>query len=124
MGADIRSVAVVGGGTMGGGIAGHLARAGLAVALVDASPELAERAHDRLLERTRGHVGAGLLGERDLSLTERVTVAADLEAAAAGRLGAKGGEGFTAYSDDERATRLLDRDRRYAALANMLEERA
>jgi 3-hydroxyacyl-CoA dehydrogenase len=96
MGADIRSVAVVGGGTMGGGIAGHLARAGLAVALVDASPELAER----------------------------VAVAADLEAAAAGRLGAKSGEGFAACSDDERATLLLDRDRRYAALANMLEERA
>jgi 3-hydroxyacyl-CoA dehydrogenase len=92
MGADIRSIAVLGGGTMGGGIAGH--------------------------------VGAGLLGERDLSLTERVAVAADLEAAAAGRLGAKSGEGFTAYSDDERATLLLDRDRRYAALANMLEERA
>jgi 3-hydroxyacyl-CoA dehydrogenase len=36
MGADIRSVAVLGGGTMGGGIAGHLARAGL--------PALTERA--------------------------------------------------------------------------------
>ena len=60
----IESVAVLGGGTMGGGIAGYLARAGLRVALVDASHELAEQARERLLERTQGHVDAGLLPGR------------------------------------------------------------
>jgi 3-hydroxybutyryl-CoA dehydrogenase len=66
---------------MGGGIAGHLARAGLRVALIDASPELAERARERLLERARGHADAGLFGERELALTERVIAEPGLEAA-------------------------------------------
>jgi 3-hydroxybutyryl-CoA dehydrogenase len=69
---EIRVVAVLGGGTMGGGIAGHLARAGLEVRLVDASPELAERALERLLERTRGHVEAGLLGEDAVDRTATI----------------------------------------------------
>ena len=54
MGVDahgIASVAVLGGGTMGGGIAGHLARAGLDVALADADPELTRQARERLLAR-------------------------------------------------------------------------
>ena len=46
------------------------------------------------------------------------------EHVAAGRLGAKSGEGFSAYSDDERSTLLLERDRRYAALSRLLEELA
>jgi 3-hydroxyacyl-CoA dehydrogenase len=50
----MESVAVLGGGTMGGGIAGHFARAGLTVTLADASPEHAERAREALLQRTRG----------------------------------------------------------------------
>ncbi len=82
--AGIGSVAVLGGGTMGGGIAGHLARAGLEVALVDASPELAEAARERLLERTRGHVDAGLLPAEATEATARVTTPADLESAVAG----------------------------------------
>ena len=61
----MKTVAVLGGGTMGGGIAGHLARAGLEVRLADASAELAERAREALLERTRGHVEAGLLDDVD-----------------------------------------------------------
>ena len=42
----------------------------------------------------------------------------------AGRLGAKSGEGFATYSDEARAKLLLERDRRYAALAKLLEEQA
>jgi 3-hydroxybutyryl-CoA dehydrogenase len=80
---DIRSVAVLGGGTMGGGMAGHLARAELRVMLVDASLQLAERARERLLERARGHADAGLLDERALALTERVRPVADVETAVA-----------------------------------------
>jgi len=40
----------------------------------------------------------------------------------AGRLGTKAGEGFATYSDEERERLLLERDRRYAALARLLEE--
>jgi 3-hydroxybutyryl-CoA dehydrogenase len=72
---EIASVAVLGGGTMGGGIAGHLARAGLEVRLVDASPELSERAVGRLLERTRGHVEAGLLGAEAVERTAAIATA-------------------------------------------------
>lgn len=75
-------MAVLGGGTMGGGIAGHLARAGATVALADASAELAEQARERLLERTRGHVEAGLLD--DVRATEAVRAATDPEAAVEG----------------------------------------
>lgn len=67
---------------MGGGIAGHFARAGLQVRLADASPELAERAREALLERTRGHVEAGLLD--DVAATEAVRAVADVEAAVDG----------------------------------------
>jgi 3-hydroxybutyryl-CoA dehydrogenase len=81
---NIDSVAVLGGGTMGGGIAGHLARAGLEVKLADASAELAERAREGLLERTRGHVDAGLLDADALARTEGVRAVADVEAAVEG----------------------------------------
>jgi 3-hydroxybutyryl-CoA dehydrogenase len=40
----------------------------------------------------------------------------------AGRLGTKVGEGFTTYSDEERDNLLLERDRRYAALARLLTQ--
>ena len=39
----------------------------------------------------------------------------------AGRTGTKSGEGFFTYSDDERERLLIERDRRYAALAELLE---
>jgi 3-hydroxybutyryl-CoA dehydrogenase len=80
----IESVAVLGGGTMGGGIAGHLARAGVRVALVDASPDLSRTARERLLERTRGHVEAGLLPPDATDGTARIETPADMEAAVAG----------------------------------------
>ena len=75
-------MAVLGGGTMGAGIAGYLARAGLRVALADASPELAEQARERLLDRTQGHVNAGLLAAEAIEQTASVAAARDIEAAA------------------------------------------
>ncbi len=84
MRAEIEAVAVLGGGTMGAGIAGHLARAGLRVSLADASAELAERARERLIERTRGHVRAGLLDQEALRRTEAVAPAPGIEAAVEG----------------------------------------
>ena len=41
----------------------------------------------------------------------------------AGRLGTKAGEGFSTYSDEERDSLLLERDRRYASLARLLASR-
>ena len=38
-----------------------------------------------------------------------------------GRTGAKSGAGFLEYPDEEREQLLLERDRRYAALAGLLE---
>ena len=55
------TVAVVGGGTMGLGFAELFSGAGLAVRLCDASPELTRESLERLGERVRGHVEAGLL---------------------------------------------------------------
>jgi 3-hydroxybutyryl-CoA dehydrogenase len=78
----MESVAVLGGGTMGGGIAGHLARAGLQVRLADASPELTEQALDRLRQRTEGHVEAGLLAAE--ALDAEIEPAGDVEAAVDG----------------------------------------
>ena len=40
----------------------------------------------------------------------------------AGRLGTKSGAGFGEYTDEERDALLLERDRRYAALAKLLAE--
>jgi 3-hydroxybutyryl-CoA dehydrogenase len=71
----MQTIAVLGGGTMGGGIAGHLARAGLEVRLVDASAELAQGALERLLGRTRGHVDAGLLGADAVERTATIATA-------------------------------------------------
>jgi 3-hydroxyacyl-CoA dehydrogenase len=38
-----------------------------------------------------------------------------------GRTGTKGGAGFLEYSDEERERLLIERDRRYAALNELLE---
>ncbi|MDX1423635.1 MAG: 3-hydroxyacyl-CoA dehydrogenase NAD-binding domain-containing protein, partial [Kiloniellales bacterium] len=54
--ADIKRAAVIGAGTMGAGIAGHLANAGVPVTLLDVVPDgaenrdaVAERAVERLV---------------------------------------------------------------------------
>src|SRR4051794_13245057 len=67
---------------MGGGIAGHLARAGLEVRLADASAGPAGQAREALLARPRGNVEAGLL--QDTAATETVRAAADVETAVDG----------------------------------------
>jgi 3-hydroxybutyryl-CoA dehydrogenase len=70
-----RRVAVVGAGRMGGGIAEAFAAAGLDVRVTDATPELAQRARERVIARARGHVEAGLLAEEALERAERVEAA-------------------------------------------------
>ena len=56
----INSVAVVGAGYMGGGIAQSLALAGMRVAVVDGDPELTEKQFARLLDEARDFEDQGL----------------------------------------------------------------
>lgn len=56
----INSVAVIGAGYMGGGIAQSLAAAGMTVTLADASPEATAKAHVRLLAEAQDFEAQGL----------------------------------------------------------------
>ena len=66
---------------MGLGVAECLAAAGLSVRLVDATPELSRQACDRLMERVRGHVEAGLLQPGVLERAAAVRAAEGISAA-------------------------------------------
>lgn len=81
---EIRRVAVVGSGYMGGGIAQSLARVGLPVAIADASAELAEAARVRLVEEAERFEAAGVFppGSAD-AVRANLTAAPDLETAVA-----------------------------------------
>jgi hypothetical protein len=73
----IETMAVVGAGQMGSGIAQVAAQAGLKVILADASPELARKAHDKLA------AGLGRLVEKGkLQAAEREAVLARIRPAA------------------------------------------
>ena len=78
------AVAVVGGGTMGLGFAELFSGAGLAVRLCDASPDLTQGSLERLGERVRGHVEAGLLADDAIERAATVEGAADVAAAVEG----------------------------------------
>src|SRR4051794_27083217 len=56
-----RTVAIIGAGTMGLGVAEQFAAAGLRVRITDKSPEMTAQAKERLMQRVNGHVQAGLL---------------------------------------------------------------
>ncbi len=79
----IESLAVVGSGTMGAGIAIAALAAGLPVILLDAKPDMLEKAHARIGKTVAGDVAKGRLtpqqAEERLS---RLTLASDLAAAA------------------------------------------
>ena len=51
---SIRTIAIVGSGYMGGGIAQIFAKAGFSVLIADQSAEVAAKAYDRLVEEARG----------------------------------------------------------------------
>jgi 3-hydroxybutyryl-CoA dehydrogenase len=76
-----RGVAVIGAGTMGLGVAECFAAAGIEVRLTDATPELTHRAKERLLERARGHAGAGLISTEAADRAAAVETADDVSAA-------------------------------------------
>jgi 3-hydroxybutyryl-CoA dehydrogenase len=79
-----QTVAVVGAGTMGLGVAECFAAAGISVRLTDATPDLTRRAKERLGERARGHAAAGLLVEEAAERAEAVETAENAEEAATG----------------------------------------
>jgi 3-hydroxybutyryl-CoA dehydrogenase len=64
-----RSAAIIGGGTMGSGVAESWLAAGVLVRLVDRDPEQTRQTRAQLARRVRGHVEAGLV---DAALLERV----------------------------------------------------
>ncbi|MGI8860787.1 MAG: 3-hydroxyacyl-CoA dehydrogenase family protein [Rubrobacteraceae bacterium] len=70
-----RTVAVVGAGTMGLGVAECFAVAGVRVRLVDASPELTRRAKERVVERARGHADAALISSDAAARAEGIETA-------------------------------------------------
>src|SRR3712207_531262 len=76
-----RVAAVIGAGTMGLGVAECFAAAGIVVRLTDATPELTRRAKARLVERVRGHAGAGLISAGAADRVESVEPAGDVSAA-------------------------------------------
>jgi 3-hydroxybutyryl-CoA dehydrogenase len=72
------STAVIGGGTMGLGVAECFAAAGVGVRLTDATPELTQKARERLVERARGHAEAGLLSGEAVERAAEVETADDV----------------------------------------------
>lgn len=79
-----RTVAVIGAGTMGLGVAEQFAAAGLTVRITDRSPEATAEAHDRLMQRVRGHAAAGLVPREAVERCAAVTADPDLAATVAG----------------------------------------
>lgn len=83
--AGIERVAVVGGGTMGSGIAQVVATSGLEVVLIDVADAALERARTKIEGSLDRGVAAGRMAEADAAAAKaRLTTSSDLEAAAAG----------------------------------------
>ena len=78
------AAAIVGAGTMGLGVAECFAAAGIEVRLADATPELARKARDRLVERARGHAEAGLIPAEAARRAEESEAAETLAEAVSG----------------------------------------
>src|SRR6476661_2798409 len=80
-----RTIAVVGSGYMGGGIAQVLALAGARVALADVSADIAQSNYERLLKESDEFVAAGLFHTAATEkLKENLWAAKDIEEAVAG----------------------------------------
>jgi 3-hydroxybutyryl-CoA dehydrogenase len=80
-----RTIAVVGSGYMGGGIAQVLALAGARVALADVSADIAQSNYERLLKESDEFVAAGLFpADATEKLKENLWAAKDIEEAVAG----------------------------------------
>ncbi|HET9785126.1 MAG TPA: 3-hydroxybutyryl-CoA dehydrogenase [Terriglobales bacterium] len=83
----IEKVAVVGGGTMGNGIAHVLAKFGVQVALIEANPQALEKARATIEKNLGREVSKGKLDEKLARLAlERITPSVDVKAAAGAQL--------------------------------------
>ncbi len=78
-----RTVAVVGAGTMGLGVAEQFAAAGVTVRITDRSPDATAQAYDRLMQRVRGHAAADLVPPEAVERCAAVTANPDLAATVA-----------------------------------------
>lgn len=79
-----RTIAIVGSGYMGGGIAQVLALSGARVALSDISEEVAQKSYQRLITESRDFVSAGLFPDGATETIEKnIFAAASVEAAVA-----------------------------------------
>ena len=78
------AAAIIGAGTMGLGVAECFAAAGIEVRLADATPELARKARERLVERARGHAEAGLIPAEAARRAEEAEAAEGLAEAVSG----------------------------------------
>jgi 3-hydroxybutyryl-CoA dehydrogenase len=76
-----RNAAIIGAGTMGLGVAETFAAAGIRTRISDETPELTRQAKDRLVERVRRHVEAGLLAAEVIDRAAAVEVADDIPGA-------------------------------------------
>jgi 3-hydroxybutyryl-CoA dehydrogenase len=83
----IEKVAVVGGGTMGNGIAHVLAKFGVQVALIEANPQALEKARAAIEKNLGREVAKGKLDEGSARVAlERITPSVDVKAAAGAQL--------------------------------------
>lgn len=81
---SIKTVAVIGSGYMGGGIAQVFAKAGFSVQIADQSAEAARAARERLVAEAARFEADGLFADGDAAAVERsLTAAASVEEAAA-----------------------------------------
>jgi 3-hydroxybutyryl-CoA dehydrogenase len=78
-----RTVAVIGAGTMGLGVAEQFAAAGVTVRITDRSPEATAQAYEGLMRRVRGHAAAGLVPPEAVERCAAVTANPDLAATVA-----------------------------------------
>jgi 3-hydroxybutyryl-CoA dehydrogenase len=75
-----RTIAIIGAGTMGLGVAEQFAAAGLRVRITDRSAEMTSQAKARLMERVNGHVRAGLMPPEAAECCATVEAVPDLAA--------------------------------------------
>jgi len=75
-----KTVAVIGAGTMGLGVAEQFAAAGLTVRITDRSIEATTQAYERLMQRVRGHAAAGIVTPEAVERCATVTANPDLAA--------------------------------------------
>jgi len=127
--ADVmQRAAVLGGGTMGLGIAQVLRLADLDVVLCDADPDLTAPAKQRLRRRTEIQVEAGLISHEALTRIDEVETTYPPEDAVslveASRWGTSQGGNFRGYRNEDMPRRLRACDLPDTRMSRFLEKRS